>query len=109
MIYVQELPTEEDPAQFETKLDRNYPTSAEPLGNIEFGIESSLLFEITSKPATETMNISSNISVDLFVSLTSGGTFGASACTGYGPTSFDVDVSLGGNGILQDTITSEGY
>ena len=46
MIYVQELPTEEDPAQFETKLDRNYPTSAEPLGNIEFGIESSLLFEI---------------------------------------------------------------
>ena len=54
------------------------------------------------------MNISSNISVDLFVSLTSGGTFGASACTGYGPTSFDVDVSLGGNGILQDTITSEG-
>ena len=38
-IYVQELPTEEDPAQFETKLDRNYPTSAEPLGNLEFGIE----------------------------------------------------------------------
>ena len=49
MIYVQELPTEEDPAQFETKLDRNYPTSAEPLGNIEFGPESNLLFEISSK------------------------------------------------------------
>ncbi|MEE3134268.1 MAG: hypothetical protein VX277_00460 [Candidatus Thermoplasmatota archaeon] len=107
MIYVQELPTEEDPAQFETKLDRNYPTSAEPLGNIEFGPESNLLFEISSKPATETMNISSNISVDLFVSLTVGSSAQASLCTGT-VTSFDVDVSLGGNGILQDTITSEG-
>jgi len=107
MIYVQELPTEEDPAQFETKLDRNYPTSAEPLGNIEFGSESDLLFEISSKPATETMNISSNISVDLFVSLTFGNPAQAVACTGT-VTSFDVDVSVGGNGILQDTITSEG-
>ncbi len=107
MIYVQELPTAEDPAQFETKLDRNYPTSAEPLGNIEFGPESDLLFEITSNPATETMNISSNISVDLFVSLTVGNSAQASFCTGT-VTSFDVDVSLGGNGILQDTIISEG-
>jgi len=107
MIYVQELPTAEDPAQFETKLDRNYPTSAEPLGNIEFGPESNLLFEISSKPATETMNISSNISVDLFVSLTVGSSAQASLCTGT-VTSFDVDVSLGGNGILQDTIISEG-
>ncbi|HJM44974.1 MAG TPA: hypothetical protein QF644_03385 [Candidatus Poseidoniaceae archaeon] len=107
MIYVQELPTEEDPAQFETKLDRNYPTSAEPLGNVDFGPESNLLFEISSKPATETMNISSNISVDLFVSLTTGSSAQASLCTGT-VTSFDVDVSIGGNGILQDTITSEG-
>ncbi|MBK00799.1 MAG: hypothetical protein CMB48_07645 [Euryarchaeota archaeon] len=107
MIYVQELPTEEDPAQFETKLDRNYPTSAEPLGNVDFGPESNLLFEISSKPATETMNVSSNISVDLYVSLTTGSSAQASLCTGT-VTSFDVDVSLGGNGILQDTITSEG-
>ena len=106
-IYVQELPTEEDPAQFETKLDRNYPTSAEPLGNLEFGIESNLLFEINSQPATETINISSNISVDLFVSLTTGSTTWASSCTGLA-TAFDVEVSIGGNGILQDTITSEG-
>lgn len=106
-IYVQELPTEEDPAQFETKLDRNYPTSAEPLGNIEFGVESNLLFEINSQPATETINISSNISVDLFVSLTTGSTTWASSCTGL-ETSFDVELSVGGNGILQDTITTEG-
>ncbi len=112
MIYVQELPTEEDPAQFETTLDRNYPTSAEPLGRADFGAGTTspsggLLFEVSSEPATETMNISSNISVDLFVSLTGGSSTQASLCTGT-VTSFDVDVSLGGNGILQDTVTSEG-
>ena len=106
-IYVQELPTEEDPAQFETKLDRNYPTSAEPIGNIEFGVESNLLFDISSEPATETINISSNVSVDLFVSLTTGSTSWASSCTGL-VTSFDVNLGLGGNGILQETISTEG-
>jgi hypothetical protein len=106
-IYVQELPTEEDPAVFETKLDRTFPTSAEPLGNFNFGPESNLIFEISSEPAVETMNISSNISVDLFVSLTTGSSAVASACPGLA-TSFDVDLSLGGNSILQDVVSSEG-
>jgi len=106
-IYVQELPTEEDPAVFETKLDRTYPTSAEPLGNFNFGPESNLIFEISSEPAVETMNISSNISVDLFISLTTGSSTVAALCPGLA-TSFEVDLSLGGNNILQDEISTEG-
>ena len=59
------------------------------LGNFNFGLESDLIFEISSEPAIETMNISSNISVDLFISLTTGSSTVAALCPGL-TTSFEV-------------------
>ena len=108
-IYVQEIPSGSEPGNLETVLIRNYPSSAEPTGNSRFGAGTNLpsggpLFEVNSAPVTETINITTNISVEFYVSLTVGSPLIASGCAVFGTTSFEIEVRLGDSTLFSETV-----
>ena len=71
-IYINEVPDIEEPTEFITSLIRNYPDSSEPTGSSSFGSEDSTIVDIYSEAATDTVNISANMSLEIYASLATG-------------------------------------
>ncbi len=107
-IYINEVPDEEEPTEFITSLIRDYPDSSDPTGSISFGYSPAgiNIVDIYSKPATDTVNISANISMELYASLATGYSRPtATTCTlTAGTTTFNVDIDVGGTSVFSDQI-----
>ena len=106
-IFINEVPDTEEPTEFITSLVRDYPDSSEPVGSVSFGSGDSTIVDIYSEAATDTVNISANMSVEIYASLATGYNRGTAApgcqLTG-GSTTFSIAISVGGNNIFSEQI-----
>ena len=105
-IFINEVPDIEEPTEFITSLIRNYPDSSDPTGSSSFGPQDSTIVDIYSVPATDTVNISANMSVEIYASLATGYNRNtATTCQILGQTTtFNIAISVGGNNIFSEQI-----